>query len=215
VLERALSRFRDDRYQSAADFLRALEDYAIDARLMASQLRFGSFLTDHFAREIVDMRRARELSVRSVPSEVPPAMPEVMAALEKAVSAERPASGEYEPGLEVRPHERVWSEPGAISRPEPPLDSGKIMLQELGTDQEHVAPAPPARRATEVELDRSLAGLELLAEETQAQLRSGQTPTVPSAMAVSVAPGSASREWVWYAAAAAILAGSLAAYLLT
>src|SRR5690606_34896123 len=56
VLDRALARYRDDRFQSAQEFLRALEDYAIGAKLMASQLRFGAFLTDHFAKEIIELR---------------------------------------------------------------------------------------------------------------------------------------------------------------
>jgi hypothetical protein len=40
--------------------LEALEGYALGSSLMASQLRFGAFLTDHFADEIVALRRARE-----------------------------------------------------------------------------------------------------------------------------------------------------------
>jgi serine/threonine-protein kinase len=48
------------RYQTAAEFLEALDRYSLSARQMASQLRFGSFLTDNFADEIVALRRARE-----------------------------------------------------------------------------------------------------------------------------------------------------------
>ncbi len=48
------------RFQSAGQFLEALDHYALDTGLMASQLRFGAFLTDHFADEIVALRRARE-----------------------------------------------------------------------------------------------------------------------------------------------------------
>jgi hypothetical protein len=40
--------------------LKAIDDYALSHGLMASQLRFGTFLTDHFADEIVALRRARE-----------------------------------------------------------------------------------------------------------------------------------------------------------
>jgi serine/threonine-protein kinase len=64
VLERALSADRDSRYASAAEMLSALEDFAMEARLMASQLRFGSFLTEHFADEIVESRRERERQAR-------------------------------------------------------------------------------------------------------------------------------------------------------
>ena len=36
-------------------FLEALEDYGLGVRLMASQLRFGSFLSEHFGDEIVNI----------------------------------------------------------------------------------------------------------------------------------------------------------------
>ncbi len=76
VLDRAFQVDRRSRYQSAADFLIALEDYALAARLMASQIRFGDFLTEHFADEIVHVRRARELSAKGLlePREEPAAV---------------------------------------------------------------------------------------------------------------------------------------------
>jgi serine/threonine protein kinase len=60
VLDRALQIDPAARYQSAGEMLRDLDDYAMETRLMASQLRFASFLTDNFAEDIVAMRRARE-----------------------------------------------------------------------------------------------------------------------------------------------------------
>lgn len=66
VLDRAFEVDRRRRWQSAADFLAALEDYAMGAGLMASQIRFGEFLTEHFADEIVHVRRARELSAKGL-----------------------------------------------------------------------------------------------------------------------------------------------------
>ncbi|MEM9187665.1 MAG: serine/threonine-protein kinase [Myxococcota bacterium] len=64
ILDRALAADADHRYRSAAGFLAELEDYAIEHRLMASQLKFGTFLTDYFAEEIVDVRAARERAAR-------------------------------------------------------------------------------------------------------------------------------------------------------
>lgn len=64
ILDWALSPNREERYANAAAFLADLEDYAIQNRLMASQLKFGSFLTDHFAEEIVDVRAARERAAK-------------------------------------------------------------------------------------------------------------------------------------------------------
>jgi serine/threonine protein kinase len=60
ILDRALQVDPASRYQSAGEMLEALDRYALDVGLMASQLRFGTFLTDHFADEIVALRRARE-----------------------------------------------------------------------------------------------------------------------------------------------------------
>jgi serine/threonine-protein kinase len=60
ILDRALSIDPAARFQSGADMLLALEEYALSTSLMASQLRFGSYLTEHFADDIVALRRARE-----------------------------------------------------------------------------------------------------------------------------------------------------------
>ncbi len=66
VLDRALTPSREDRFESAKAMLDALEEYAMANRLMASPLRFASFLTDRFAEEIVAMRRANEKSAESL-----------------------------------------------------------------------------------------------------------------------------------------------------
>jgi serine/threonine-protein kinase len=60
MLDRALHVDPASRYQSASEMLEDLDRYALEVGLMASQLRFGTFLTDHFADEIVALRRARE-----------------------------------------------------------------------------------------------------------------------------------------------------------
>ena len=60
ILDRALCVDPAARFQSGSEMLLALEEYALSTSLMASELRFGSYLTDHFADEIVALRRARE-----------------------------------------------------------------------------------------------------------------------------------------------------------
>lgn len=72
ILDRALAPAVEARFQSAQAFLRALEDYAAAGKLMVSQLRFGSFLIDHFGERILEVRRAREVAARNVASELPP-----------------------------------------------------------------------------------------------------------------------------------------------
>lgn len=66
ICERALRASRDDRYASAAAMLRDLEQYAGRARMVASPLRFGEWLTDHFGKDIVDSRRGRERALRAI-----------------------------------------------------------------------------------------------------------------------------------------------------
>jgi serine/threonine protein kinase len=67
ILDRALSVDPASRFQSAAQMLEALDHYALQTGLMASQLRFGAFLTDYFAEEIVALRRARERAAQAPP----------------------------------------------------------------------------------------------------------------------------------------------------
>jgi len=48
--------------------LEDLEYYALSTQFMASQLRFASFLTRHFADDIVAVRRAREQAAEAARS---------------------------------------------------------------------------------------------------------------------------------------------------
>lgn len=64
IVMRALSRNPADRYASARDFLRELEDYVGEAGLVASPLRLGEWLLEHFGAEIVERRRSRERAAK-------------------------------------------------------------------------------------------------------------------------------------------------------
>lgn len=65
ILDRAVAMRPEDRIDSAGDLARAMDDYAAAAKLQTSQLKFGTFLTDHFAEEIVRVRRERERAAGS------------------------------------------------------------------------------------------------------------------------------------------------------
>jgi serine/threonine protein kinase len=208
ILSRALAPTVDARFQSAQEFLRALEDYAAAGKLMVSQLRFGSFLIDHFGERILEVRRARERAARNVASELPPPVhlsevppadaPTHVDRVEEApeLMTATPAAGAE--GLVG------WSEPGAAQAAREPSGSAPARPVEL-----------PGSALSEQELSRSLRELEELAEPA----------TAPSAPApASVAPPSAPpaplshpapppRDWIWYAAAAAILALGVFGYL--
>jgi serine/threonine-protein kinase len=43
-----------------------LEDYAASARMIASEIRFGEWLMEHFGQDVVRDRRARERVVRAL-----------------------------------------------------------------------------------------------------------------------------------------------------
>lgn len=65
ILDRALAIDPATRYQSAHEMLEDLDHYALSTQLMASQLRFAAYLTEHLAEDIVELRRARELSANA------------------------------------------------------------------------------------------------------------------------------------------------------
>jgi serine/threonine-protein kinase len=213
VLDRALARYRDERYQSAQEFLRGLEDYAIGAKLMASQLRFGAFLTEHFGKQIVELRRERERAALAFASEIPPAPKpgeedEAPTTVADASAMFEHAEKDVESATSKSRSERnprVWSEPGAIDGPERPLDSGKVSLREPGGEDTGVNRA--VTLSDELDLDRSLMGLQVLADQAQAEQRVHSTPPVLAPQA------SSNREWLWYAVALAILGLGLVGYL--
>lgn len=208
LVARAVAPAREDRFQSAADFLLALEDYAIEAKLMVSQLKLGSFLTDHFAQQIVEMRRARELAARELVSEHPPGPvePSPPAASSLPVveeMAELAGDQTVEEGFAVgREHgfrEHGWNEPGT------PLSQ----LRAVARPGEGPREAEPlSGEFSEVELDRSLLGLELLAAEAPLQ----PTPDHPLVAFAELAAPRESRDWVWYVAAVGILALGVVGY---
>jgi len=71
ILGRALAADREARYGTAAELLHDLEQYIVKARLLASPMRFGQFLTEYFESELVAVRRGREQAALSVVAAVP------------------------------------------------------------------------------------------------------------------------------------------------
>ncbi len=72
IVAKGLAPNRNDRYASAGALRDDLEDYLVQNRLMASPMRFGAFLTDHFEDEIVTLRRERERAAIGEASDRPP-----------------------------------------------------------------------------------------------------------------------------------------------
>jgi serine/threonine-protein kinase len=214
ILDKALARQPADRFRSAQEFLAALEDYALSVRLMVSQLRFASFLTEHFGDRILEVRRERERAARSVASNIPPPMdagepnsdqvPTVVAASSSIFPGRAGEGGEPNSAM-VR-----WSEPGASAkRGAPPSQSARVAISAGG--------GLPGSALSETELSRSLSGLEALAQETESApgsaLAGSRPPAAHSAPPASLQPEALRREWLWYAVAIAILGLGVAGYL--
>lgn len=71
IVSKALAKNRSDRFQSAAEMLARLDDYALGSRLYASQIRFGQFLTEHFAGDFITARRRREQAASALAPSTP------------------------------------------------------------------------------------------------------------------------------------------------
>jgi serine/threonine-protein kinase len=66
IVSRALAKNRNDRYPAAQAMLRDLETYVGRSRLIASPIRFGEWLRDHFGENIIASRRARERAAKAI-----------------------------------------------------------------------------------------------------------------------------------------------------
>jgi serine/threonine-protein kinase len=66
IVRKALAPSRDDRWASAAAMRKELEGWVKDAKLGASVLKLGEWLTTTFGEDVVSHRRARERAVRAL-----------------------------------------------------------------------------------------------------------------------------------------------------
>jgi hypothetical protein len=108
IVARALSGERSERYPTAAAMLRDLEEYEVAARMVASQLRFGEWLMEHFGQEVVSDRRSRERAMRAIArgpaAVIRPVTPVPPEAETAAIPLVRPAAREsYLPEYEATP----------------------------------------------------------------------------------------------------------------
>jgi serine/threonine-protein kinase len=122
ILDRALAIDPAARYQSAAEMLDALDHYALGTGLMASQLRFGAFLTEHFAEEMVALRRARERAAEHALHALNVPVAEV-----ERVGSERPSDRAPLPASAAA---------APVSRPAPVAQRDSHMRSILGTESE-------------------------------------------------------------------------------
>lgn len=122
IIARGLSPDRDARYPTAGALLRDLEDYVAATRLIASPMRFGQFLQEHFEEELVAVRRSRELAAVEVVGEQPVEVIPMLDRLSEPPEEPPPAPA---PPPDARPASTVTpavSAPSAVSAP--PAASG-------------------------------------------------------------------------------------------
>jgi serine/threonine-protein kinase len=86
LVARALRPSREERYPGAQAMLRDLEELVARAGLVASPLRLGAWLREHFAAETLERRRARERALRALDA----GPPVVITPLPPAVAPEEP-----------------------------------------------------------------------------------------------------------------------------
>ncbi|HUT76804.1 MAG TPA: hypothetical protein VM285_03915, partial [Polyangia bacterium] len=65
LVQRALAREPDRRFQSGGELMRALGDYLHVSGMIVSQLRFADFLMDNFGEDLLAQRRERERNLEA------------------------------------------------------------------------------------------------------------------------------------------------------
>lgn len=125
IVRKALAVDRAERYQSAQAMLEALQRYVAKARLVASPIRLGDWLSDHFGNDLVAQRRARERAVKAL--EAGP------------VAAVTPRAPGAAPGSPARPVS-LWP-PAA-----PPAESAADASAPAADPAPAAAPQPSAKR---------------------------------------------------------------------
>lgn len=146
IVERALAVDPAERYASAGSFVADLESYCMDARAVVSPMRFGQWLSENFAEEKVDRRRARERVLAALENGPAVVLEEIVSAPPRSSAPSSPASAEHdasalEPGSSAkRPKRRSTPPPSSKrsrnSKPPPsskrPSASGALSSSKLG-----------------------------------------------------------------------------------
>jgi len=105
ILRKALAVRREERFESAATMLDDLQRYVAKARLVASPIRLGEWLTQHFGAELVAARRARERAIKALEvgpvAQITPSVPAVAAPVAAKVAAIEPTPAPAAPAAEA------------------------------------------------------------------------------------------------------------------
>lgn len=136
IVARAVAREPEQRFASARAMLKELEGYVAASGMVASPLKLGEWLTQHFAAEILERRRAREAASRR----------ETLSADElDSLSATEAPTAPVEP------------------TPAPPSEAAPSLVALASTVKESSPPAEPKSRAALVWIVIAVAALAVIA----------------------------------------------------
>ena len=133
IVAKALDRDPEARWQSADAMLGALDDYAMRAQLVASPLRFGSWLGEHFGADVIVPRRAGERAMRAL-ALGPPAVLEPIEAVTPSTFMVTARAPEELPVLTAD-----------TSREDPTVVPPKVAVVKKEAEAAKVVPLPRAR----------------------------------------------------------------------
>jgi serine/threonine-protein kinase len=171
LVKKALAPNRDERFPSAAAMLREVEVILSEAKLVASPLKLGDWLTESFGAEIVEQRRARE--------RLTPIAPPVSSGSVHAQPSERVATTTSTPPVPFvssRPPDGASAPPGAArSVPASPLaNSVKMAVPGTSPMASSVDMDPPSLPASTMDVVPSSASLARASGSTVPPARTGK-----------------------------------------
>jgi serine/threonine-protein kinase len=150
IVTRALSKDRDARYPAAAAMQRDLEAYIAGAKLAASPLKLGEWVTDRFGVATIQQRRDRERTVSDRPP--PPA------ASSGALDEGPPSSNEL-PGFPPAVTASARVSAPAVSASDKPPSSVALGTIDLGPPSSATLAPVPRRSRAKIVLLAALLGI--------------------------------------------------------
>ncbi|MGE0792197.1 MAG: serine/threonine-protein kinase [Sandaracinaceae bacterium] len=169
IVARACARAPEDRWESCAAMAAALDDYAMRTKSFVSQIRFGTFLSEHFEAEVVRSRRERETAARALEQGPPvllrPVGTDGPTTLDEddRITEDRPEDGPLEAGVPSKsPEDRTEEHSLPATSASDPAAADVPTADDFGAGpaHEHVEPEPAPLRDVEADRTRRLAPME-------------------------------------------------------
>ena len=147
IVMKALAPIVDERHASAGAMMRDLESYIARSGLLASSIKLGGFLCEHFEREILGSQRARERAVEAL-ARGPVATLSVISAptpVEAETTETRLATANAEPTRLRSPKKKVGRKMAKESKRPSQLEEAPRSLEGTAADIANVRPEEAKR----------------------------------------------------------------------